>query len=133
MEFNVQDVHPIQWSPEPFANLVLPGNHKSLLQSLVEAHNAHLDFDDFVQGKGQGLVINLFGPPGVGKTLSAEATSEHLRRPLYIIGGGDIGADQGAGSVDLSLKKVFSIATGWKAIVLIDEVTFPDYRALDLH
>ena len=33
-------------------------------------------FDDFIRGKGQGLVINLFGPPGVGKTLSAEATSE---------------------------------------------------------
>lgn len=75
-----------------------------------------------MQGKGQGLVINLFGPPGVGKTLSAEATSEHLRRPLYIVGGGDIGADSGAASVDKALKEVFSIATGWKAIVLIDEV-----------
>ena len=74
-------------------------------------------------GKGHGLVINLFGPPGVGKTLSAEATSEHLRRPLYIVGGGDIGAESGAASVDKALKGVFSIATGWKAIVLIDEVS----------
>lgn len=87
VEFNVQDVHPIQWSPAPFANLVPPGIHNDLLQSLVEAHNTHPGFGDFVQGKGRGLVINLFGPPGIGKTLSAEATSEHLRRPLYILGG----------------------------------------------
>lgn len=83
VEFNVEKVHPIEWSDEPYNNLVLPGNRRDLLKLLAEAHNSNLDFDDFVQGKGQGLVINLFGPPGVGKTLSAEATSEHLRRPLY--------------------------------------------------
>ena len=91
------------------------------MRSLVEAHNSNLDFDDFVQGKGQGLVINLFGPPGVGKTLSAEAASEHLRRPLYMIGAGDLGVN--AALVDATLKQVFRIAVGWRAIVLIDEVS----------
>ena len=55
---------------------MLPSDRKTLLQSLVEAHNEEMVFDDFVKGKGRGLVVNLFGPPGVGKTLSAEATSE---------------------------------------------------------
>ena len=91
-----------------------------MLQSLVEAHNNDLGFDDFVQGKGHGLVINLFGPPGVGKTLSAEATSEHVRRPLYVVGGGDVGTT--AATLDSTLQQVFDIATSWKAIVLIDEV-----------
>lgn len=121
VEFNVEKVHPIEWSDEPFTNLVLPGNRRDLLRSLAEAHNSDLDFDDFVQGKGQGLVINLFGPPGVGKTLSAEATSEHLRRPLYMIGGGDLGVK--ADAVDNTLKRVFRVAAGWRAIVLIDEVS----------
>jgi ATP-dependent 26S proteasome regulatory subunit len=77
VEFNVDKVQAIEWNDEAFANLVLPSDRKMLLQSLVEAHNAELSgFDDFIKGKGRGLVVNLFGPPGVGKTLSAEATSE---------------------------------------------------------
>ena len=91
-----------------------------LLQSLVEAHNADSGFDDFIEGKGHGLVINLFGPPGVGKTLSAEATSEYVRRPLYVVGGGDLGTS--ACELDAALNRVFDIATSWNAIVLIDEV-----------
>ena len=86
----------------------------------MDAHNKDVGFDDFVQGKGQGLIINLFGPPGVGKTLSAEATSERVHRPLYVVGGGDLGTK--AAELDESLERVFDIATSWKAIVLIDEV-----------
>ncbi|KAH9931588.1 uncharacterized protein B0H18DRAFT_1208895 [Fomitopsis serialis] len=129
LKSNVEKVHPIEWSDEPFSNLVLPGNRKEFLRSLVEAHNSNLKFDDFVQGKGQGLVINLFGPPGVGKTLSAEATSEHLKRPLYIIGGEDLGSD--ASTVDGTLRHVFSIVTRWSAIVLIDEAdVFLEQRSM---
>ncbi|KAL6304715.1 P-loop containing nucleoside triphosphate hydrolase protein [Sparassis latifolia] len=129
LEFNVEHILPIVWNDEAFANLVLPADRKTLLQSLVEAHNADLGFDDFVQGKGHGLVINLFGPPGVGKTLSAEATSEHVRRPLYVIGCGDLGTK--ASELDQALERVFDIATSWKAIVLIDEAdVFLEQRSL---
>jgi hypothetical protein len=77
VEFNVEKTVEIEWNVEAFANLVLPSEKKMLLQSLVESHHAELNaFDDFIKGKGRGLVVNLFGPPGVGKTLSAEATSE---------------------------------------------------------
>ncbi|KAH9931582.1 uncharacterized protein B0H18DRAFT_1208889 [Fomitopsis serialis] len=118
LEFNVEKVRPIVWSDEPFTNLVLPGNRRDLLRSLVEAHNSNLDFDDFVHGKGQGLVINLFGP-----------LDEHLKRPLYMIGGGELGAD--ANTVDTTLKRVFSIAASWSAIVLIDEAdVFLEQRSL---
>ena len=120
VEFNIELVQPIVWNDEAFANLVLPEDRKVLLQSLVDAHDGDFGFDDFIQGKGQGLVINLFGPPGVGKTLSAEATSEHVRRPLYVIGGGDLGTT--ATDLDAALNRVFDIATNWKALVLIDEV-----------
>lgn len=88
----VDSVGPIEWNDEPFDNLVLSGNQKTLVKALVEAHYAtdaasgrasYARFDDFVQGKGQGLVINLFGNPGVGKTLTAEATSERKRFILF--------------------------------------------------
>lgn len=116
----MQHIQPIVWNEEAFANLVLADDRKDLLRSLVDAHSVDLGFDDFVQGKGQGLIINLFGPPGVGKTLSAEATSERVHRPLYVVGGGDLGTK--ASDVDAELTRVFDIATSWKAIVLIDEV-----------
>ncbi|KAI0658105.1 P-loop containing nucleoside triphosphate hydrolase protein [Cubamyces menziesii] len=114
LEFNVTHVQPIVWNEEAFTNLVLADDRKHLLRSLVDAHSADLGFDDFVQGKGQGLIINLFGPPGVGKTLSAEATSERVHRPLYVVGGGDLGTK--ASDVDAELTRVFDIATSWKAI-----------------
>ncbi|KAH9925055.1 P-loop containing nucleoside triphosphate hydrolase protein [Epithele typhae] len=119
LEFNVANIQPISWNDEAFDGLVLTADRKNLLRSLVDAHHANLGFDDFVRGKGQGLIINLFGPPGVGKTLSAEATSERVRRPLYVVGGGDLGTT--AAGLDAELEKVFDIATSWKAIVLIDE------------
>lgn len=125
VEYNVAAISEIQWNDEAFRNLVLPEGRKVMLKSLVEAHNADLGFDDFVKGKGHGLVINLFGPPGVGKTLSAEATSEHVKSPLYVIGGGDLGTS--AVELDSTLQRVFDIATSWKAIVLIDEVRDPPH------
>ncbi|KAJ2912404.1 hypothetical protein MD484_g8012, partial [Candolleomyces efflorescens] len=129
LEFNVELVEEVQWNNDAFANLVLPPGRKDLLQSLVESHHREVGFDDFIKGKGHGLVINLFGPPGVGKTFSAEATSEHVKRPLYIVGAGDLGTK--ANDLDTHLDKVFDIATAWKAIVLIDEAdVFLEQRSL---
>ena len=75
------------------------------------------------------MVINLFGPPGVGKTLSAEATSEHVKSPLYVIGAGQLGGS--AADLDTTLNRIFEVATAWKAIVLIDEAdVFLEERSL---
>ncbi|KAJ7775948.1 hypothetical protein DFH07DRAFT_911992 [Mycena maculata] len=129
LEFDITKVAPVSWNEDAFANLVLPADRKTLLRSLVEAHHEEAGFDDFVKGKGAGLVVNLFGPPGVGKTFSAEATSEHVKRPLYVIGGGDLGTR--AADLDMALERVFDVATAWKAIVLIDEAdVFLERRSL---
>ncbi|KAH6903410.1 P-loop containing nucleoside triphosphate hydrolase protein [Coprinopsis sp. MPI-PUGE-AT-0042] len=129
LEFNIDLIQDVEWNSEAFDNLVLPQGRKDLLRSLVESHHRELGFDDFIKGKGHGLVVNLFGPPGVGKTFSAEATSEHVRRPLYVIGGGDLGTT--AADLDIALERVFDMATAWKAIVLIDEAdVFLEQRSL---
>jgi hypothetical protein len=77
-EFNIDLIKEITWNDAAFANLVLPEEKKSLVKALVEAHSGkdRTGIDDFIVGKGQGLIINLFGPPGVGKTMSAESISE---------------------------------------------------------
>ena len=67
VEFSVDKIQDIEWNDEAFDNLVLPHDHKYLLQSLVQAHHNEIGFDDFIKGKGHGLVVNLFGPPGVGE------------------------------------------------------------------
>ncbi|KIJ36812.1 hypothetical protein M422DRAFT_113825, partial [Sphaerobolus stellatus SS14] len=69
------------------------------------------------------------GPPGVGKTLAAEAISEKLEKPLYTIRAGDMTrdtyiADSGgdyASVIDATLSKALAVAASWNAIVLIDE------------
>ncbi|KXN93314.1 ATPase family AAA domain-containing protein 3B, partial [Leucoagaricus sp. SymC.cos] len=129
LEFSVSTIRPVEWNETAFNNLVLPSGRKDLLKSLIEVHHQGLNFDDFIKGKGHGLIINLYGPPGVGKTFSAEATSEHVKRPLYIVGAGDLGTN--ANILDKALEKVFNLATIWKAIVLIDEAdVFLEQRSL---
>jgi len=126
--FNVEKICEVDWNTDAFANLVLPDDRKHLLQSLVEAHHKEVAFDDFIKGKGYDLVVSLFGPPGVGKTFSAEATSEHARSPLYVVGGGDLGM---AASLDSALERIFDVATEWKAIVLINKAdVFLEQRSM---
>ncbi|KAI0761382.1 hypothetical protein BD413DRAFT_617113 [Trametes elegans] len=116
--FHVRHVKPITLNNEAFENLVLPGDRKMLLQSLVEAHDSVTAFDDFMHDKGRGLVFNLFGPPGVGKTFSAEAMSEHVRKPLYVVAPGtsarrpyiSIGHSRGLRHVEYYRVKAFDEA-----------------------
>lgn len=49
--------------------------------------------------------------------------TEHIgidvRKPLYIVGAGDLGIT--ASALDDNLTKIFSISSSWGAVVLIDE------------
>ena len=105
VEFAVAHIRDIVWDPSPFENLVLPDKQKNIIRALAESQKIEADkpFDDFIKGKGQGLVILLqydfcilflrlnpadvfcSGPAGVGKTLTAEGISEFLKRPLYAV------------------------------------------------
>jgi SpoVK/Ycf46/Vps4 family AAA+-type ATPase len=61
----------------------------------------------------------LCGPPGVGKTLTAESVAEHLRRPLYKLGASDLGID--ARTVETNLGKALRLCAQFGAVLLIDE------------
>ena len=54
-------VKDIQWNDRCIDNLAIDADQKLLLQSLVASHSKGKAVDDFVQGKGLGLVFNLFG------------------------------------------------------------------------
>jgi SpoVK/Ycf46/Vps4 family AAA+-type ATPase len=118
VEFNVDLIQDVVWNSKALENVLLPQPRKDLLRSLVESHDRELG--KLVKGKGHGLVVNLVGPSGVGKTFTAEAASDLVQRPLYAVRGGDLGTT--AADIGVALKRVFALATAWKAMVLIDEV-----------
>ena len=74
LTFPIGSVKDIKWNEDAFDSLVLPEDHKELILALTESQVAHKEtFDDVIQGKGKGMIMLLFGPPGVGKTLTAES------------------------------------------------------------
>jgi hypothetical protein len=74
---------------------------------------------DVVANKGGASIFLLHGPPGCGKTLTAEAIAELLRKPLYVVTAGDLGIT--ASEVEKTLGSVLELCQTWDALVLIDE------------
>lgn len=129
-EFFVDKLSPAGWAPDCFDQLVLPRAQKDLVQALVANHvQQRNSFDDIVKGKGKGLILVLHGPPGVGKTLTAETVAEYCKRPLYMVSSGDLGTD--SGTLDVRLSRILDMASTWKAVLLIDEADiFLERRSL---
>ena len=61
----------------------------------------------------------MYGPPGVGKPLTAECVAEFTRRPLLPLMGGDIGAQ--SYDVERNLRDFLRNGQDWNAVVLFDE------------
>jgi hypothetical protein len=80
--------------------------------------------------KGKGTIILGHGGPGLGKTATAEAVAEHLRRPLYIVENNMFGND--AASFEKGLKEINERADRWNAVILWDECeVFLQHRGTD--
>lgn len=130
MQFFVEELRPVKWNPQSFDQLVLPNEQKQLVRALVESHqNSNSNFDDFIAGKGRGLICCLHGSPGCGKTMTAESVAEHTKSPLYCISAGDLGADPT--EMEKSLSKILRLCTVWNAVLLLDEAdVFLEERSL---
>ncbi|RYP19053.1 hypothetical protein DL765_003549 [Monosporascus sp. GIB2] len=120
--------------PTGFTNdLQLDQKYKDLIEALVESHEAGADTEarDPVEGKGKGLVLLLHetskaststadvtrGPPGVGKTLTAETVAAKTGRPLFVVSVAEIRLN--ASRAERNLEKLFKLATKWEAILLV--------------
>lgn len=117
LKIHVGDLEDYAYDPGLIDKLILPTEMKSLVMMLVEHKSS--TFTDVVRGKLSGAVVLLAGPPGCGKTLTAEVFSESEGRPLYSVQCSQLGTDPQA--LEDELLKVFARATRWGAIMLLDE------------
>ena len=130
--FDLGKVEDIKSWSQGFEKLVLPKEHKKIIQALVNNHTKgptpintdprerDKDFSiDIVRGKGKGLVILLHGVPGVGKTSTAECIAAQTKRPLFPITCGDIGTHPI--QVENCLTEYFEMAHKWGCVLLLDE------------
>ena len=114
---HVDDVEPYVYDPGLKHKLVLPEEQTELIDILT----AEMDVlqEDVVQGKGGGTTVLCAGPPGVGKTLTAEVYAEVTGRPLYRVHSGQLGLSVSA--MESALKEALTRAQRWGAVMLIDE------------
>jgi hypothetical protein len=114
---HVDDVQPYAYQPELKTKLVLPPEQTDLIDILT----AEMDLlmDDIVAGKSGGTTVLCAGPPGVGKTLTAEVYAEIVGRPLYRVHSGQLGLN--VASMETALKDALTRAQRWGAVMLIDE------------
>ena len=106
-----------------FDELVLPKEVRQTIYALAKAYEkqgrSRRLATDIIRGKGLGTIFLLHGPPGVGKTATAEAISELTNRPLLSLTCGDLGID--SNDVENNLGKYLNWGLGWGAVVLLDE------------
>ncbi|KAF2645288.1 P-loop containing nucleoside triphosphate hydrolase protein [Massarina eburnea CBS 473.64] len=108
--------------------LQLDDELKELVEKSVKAHEKGknlttrgepMALQDFAPDKGKGLIIMLYGYPGVGKTLTAESVALMAGKPLLSVGVSDVGIE--GEKVEANLQKVFDLAGKWEAVLLFDE------------
>lgn len=109
--------------------LVLPDSHRDLIEVLI--NDGAILVDDIVQSKSGGTTILSYGPPGLGKTLTAEVYAEVIQKPILKVNAGMLGIS--IEEVEANLKDILKRVDRWKAILLLDEAdVYIRKRANDL-
>ena len=99
-------------------DIVLSGNNLLLVKQILREHNRQEVLE--AHGLHPSNRILLFGPPGCGKTVTAEALASELGCPLATIRT-DSMVSSYLGETAANLRKVFDFAASVPMVVLFDE------------
>ncbi|KAH9229023.1 hypothetical protein K456DRAFT_1803352, partial [Colletotrichum gloeosporioides 23] len=120
---HVEHLTDVVWQENSFESLELQIGKKGLIQDLTRRFKTKeiSEGSDLSRGGGQGgnLIILLSGPPGVGKTLTAEVVAEETHRPLYRVSARELSLDPSP--LEKQLGDMFLLSRRWGAIILIDD------------
>ncbi|KAB2103878.1 hypothetical protein AG0111_0g7942 [Alternaria gaisen] len=114
----VSGLIPIQFQDNALQRFVLAEEYRHLIRALVKFGN-DASVEDIVENKRSGSIFLLHGPPGVGKTLTAEAVAEVLHRPLYYVTIGESGTT--AEEMERRPSDVLELCSQWNATIVLDE------------
>jgi hypothetical protein len=117
--YHVAAIVPYTYDPSVIDKLVLPDDHRDLINTLTSDLSIFAGDEDIVRGKSGGTPILCYGAPGLGKTLTAEVYSEIIQKPLYRVHSGQLGTSYE--EVEKSLTQILKRAEAWKCILLLDE------------
>ena len=129
-KINVMDLRDYVFDKTLAGRLILPEVTKDLVDVLVS--QGRVSFEDIVEGKGSGVCVLLGGPPGVGKTLTAEVFAEATERPLLSVQAAQLGVS--ASDIEKNLRDTLQKGSRWNAVVLLDEAdVYIAERGTDIH
>ena len=128
-EVNAADLRPYQFDTRMSDQIVLPDTTERLVRVLVS--QGRVSFSDIIEGKGSGICVILGGPPGVGKTLTAQVFAEATERPLLSIHAAQLGINPN--DIESNLAAILAKGSRWNAVVLLDEAdVYVNERGHDL-
>ncbi|KAF2204160.1 P-loop containing nucleoside triphosphate hydrolase protein [Delitschia confertaspora ATCC 74209] len=117
--FTIEKTSEIVFKDSYFKQLEIDPTLKHILETLVRQHKIKVDSGSQIEMKGTGLIFLLHGPPGCGKTLTAECIAELTHKPLYNINSGDLGQESDVAQG--RLQSIFERAKSWNSVLLLDE------------
>ncbi|OJD40335.1 atpase aaa+ type core protein [Diplodia corticola] len=118
--YNVENMRELQ-EPKYIPDTHIGDENLDIINALSyrQIHSKDKWSADFIKDKGEGVVVLLHGPPGVGKTYTVESTAVATRRPLISLTLADIGTKEE--NIENELGNWFDLAHRWQSILLIDE------------